>query len=323
MNGLRKLIVALSVAMILAIVLVAFVAPLMGGGEKVQLEAFKPGEKPEGEKLNMVMPDASDTQAVKEFAAELYAIASEKYCTADKVAYQTSYTNTMLTIPVLGYRFNVRNLDKEYYTEYAYMGGDLDDPLIKVLVGVMGAVAGESTRFAEARYTDASMDYRQTFKYVAPDQESQPSPVLDEIGYPSFDIPWDEGVKGEMAKPDYGYRLTDHDVTAETIDEAIVTYNEEEGYYTLKLKLNLEKAPEKITLPNLKESSGMADAHYTKLDQTIEIWDNGYPRYFLAEDNWAGGIGAELVFSTTYYFDEYWTDIANYQYMSEYCKLMD
>ena len=166
-------------------------------------------------------------------------------------------------------------------------------------------------------------DNSQYCSYVAPDQETQPTPTFDEAGYPSFDIAWNDGVKGEMAKHDYGYRLTDHDLTEETILEASVTYNEEEGYYTLKLKLDLEKAPEKITLPNLKASSGMDNAAYTKLDQTIEIWDNGYPRYFLAEDTWKGMIESELVFSTTYYFDEYWTDIANYQYMSDYCKLMD
>lgn len=323
MNRLKKFIAAISAIAVISIILAGFLAPMMGGGETALMEPFKPGEKPAGEKLDMVMPDASDTQAVIEFAAELYAIASEKYCTVDKVAYQTTYTNTMLSVPVAGYRFNVRNQAKNYYTEYAYISGDTNNPTIQFLSAIMGAIAGDSTRFAEARYTDETMDYTQSFKYVAPDQDHQPTPVMDEAGYPSFEINWAEGVKGELAKNDYGYRLTDHDITAETIVQAEVTYNEEEGYYTLKLKLDLEKAPEKITLPNLKASSGMDSAHYTKLDQTIEIWDNGYPRYFLAEDTWKGSIESELVFSTTYYFDEYWTDIAQYQYMSEYCKLMD
>lgn len=322
MKRLKKLIAALSAIVVLAVVFAGFLAPMLGGTETT-VEAFKPGEKPEGEKLDLVMPDASDTKAVIKFAADLYAIASEKYCTAESVAYQTSYTNSMMGVPVSGYRFNVRNQDKTHYTEYAYISGDTNDPTIKLLAGIMGAIAGDSTRFAEARYTDSSMDYTQSFKYVAPDQETQPTPSFDETGFPSFDIAWNDGVKGEMAKHDYGYRLTDHDLTEETILEASVTYNEEEGYYTLKLKLDLEKAPEKITLPNLKASSGMDNAAYTKLDQTIEIWDNGYPRYFLAEDTWKGMIESELVFSTTYYFDEYWTDIANYQYMSDYCKLMD
>ena len=323
MKRVKKLIVALSAIVVIAVVFAGFLAPMLGDDAPAVMEPFKPGEKPAGEKLDLVMPDASDTEAVKKFAADLYAIASEKYCTADNVAYQTTYTNTMLGVPVSGYRFNLRNQDKTHYTEYAYISGDTSDPTIKLLAGIMGAIAGDSTRFAEARYTDDSMDYIQSYKYVAPDQEQQPTPVLDEAGYPSFDIAWEEGVKGKMVKKDYGYRLTDHDVLAETILEAEVTYNEEEGYYTLKLKLDLQKAPEKITLPNLKASSGMDNAEYTKLDQTIEIWDNGYPRYFLAEDTWKGMIESELVFSTTYYFDEYWTNIDNYQYMSEYCKLMD
>lgn len=323
MKRVKKLIAALSAIVVLAVVFAGFLAPLLGGGETPVMEPFKPGDKPEGEKLDLVMPDANDVEAVKKFAADLYAIASEKYCTAESVAYQTSYTNAMLGVPVSGYRFNVRNQDKTHYTEYAYISGDTNDPTIKLLAGIMGAIAGDSTRFAEARYTDATMDYVQSFKYVAPDQDAQPTPVIDESGYPSFDIAWDQGAKSEMAKHDYGYRLTDHDILPETILEASVTYNEEEGYYTLKLKLDLEKAPEKITLPNLRESSGMDNAAYTKLDQTIEIWDNGYPRYFLAEDTWQGMIESELIFSTTYYFDEYWTNIENYQYMTDYCKLMD
>ncbi|MBO5774134.1 MAG: hypothetical protein J6R44_04795 [Clostridia bacterium] len=323
MKRFRKCIAALSAIAVIGVVFAGLIAPLMGGGEVPQAEAFKPGEKPAGEKLDLVMPDATDEVAVKAFAAELYAIASEKYCTAENVAYQTSYTNTMLGVPVAGYRFNVRNQDREHYTEYAFISGDTNNPTIKMLSAIMGAIAGDSTRFAEARYTDDTMDNYQSYKYVAPDQNSQPTPTIDEAGYPSFDIPWGEGKMGELAKHDYGYRLTDHDVLAETILSAEVSYNEEEGYYTLKLKLDLEKAPEKITLPNLKASSGMDNAHYTKLDQTIEIWDNGYPRYFLAEDTWMGSIESELVFSTTYYFDEYWTDIANYQYMSDYCKILD
>ncbi len=323
MKRVKKLIVALSAIVVIAVVFAGFLAPMLGGNAPAVMEPFKPGEKPAGEKLDLVMPDASDTEAVKKFAADLYAIASEKYCTADNVAYQTSYTNTMLNVPVAGYRFNLRNQDRTHYTEYAYINGDTKNPTIKFLMAVMGAIAGDSTRFAEARYTDDSMDYIQSIKYVAPDQDHQPTPVFDEAGYPFFDIAWEEGVKGKMVKKDYGYRLTDHDVTAETISEATVTYNEEEGYYTLKLKLDLVKATENITLPNLRKNADDPDAYYSKLDQTIEIWDNGYPRFFLAEDTWQGMVASDLVFSTTYYFDEYWTNIDNYQYMSEYCKLMD
>lgn len=322
MKRIKKFIAAFSAMLVIAVVLAAFLAPMMAKST-VTLEAFKPGEKPEGEKLDLVMPDANDTEAVIKFAADLYAIASEKYCTAENVAYQTSYTNTMLNVPVAGYRFNLRNQDRTHYTEYAYINGDPNNPTIKVLMAFMGAFAGDSTRFAEARYTDDSMDYIQSTKYVAPDQDHQPTPVIDEVGYPSFDIPWGEATTSTMEKHDYGYRLTDHDVTAETISEATVTYNEEEGYYTLKLKLDLVKATENITLPNLRKNANDPDAYYSKLDQTIEIWDNGYPRFFLAEDTWQGIVASDLVFSTTYYFDEYWTNIDNYQYMSEYCKLVD
>ena len=179
MKRFRKCIAALSAIAVIGVVFAGLIAPLMGGGEVPQAEAFKPGEKPAGEKLDLVMPDATDEVAVKAFAAELYAIASEKYCTAENVAYQTSYTNTMLGVPVAGYRFNVRNQDREHYTEYAFISGDTNNPTIKMLSAIMGAIAGDSTRFAEARYTDDTMDKYQSYKYVAPDQNSQPTPPSD------------------------------------------------------------------------------------------------------------------------------------------------
>lgn len=320
MKRLQKLIAALSAIVVIAILVAGLVAPMVSPKEPdIIMTAFAPGERPEGEKLDLIMPDAENETAVKEFVAELYAIAAEKYCTAPNVAYQTTYSNTMMGVPVTGQRYNVRNGDKNYYTEYSFIEGDTG-----ILGAIVGMAGGDNTRFAEARYTDGSMDYTSSYKMAVKSESNAPTYVMDENGNRIYDVVWDLAVAKELEKHDYGYRLTDHDITVDTILEASVEYNEEEGYYTLNLKLDLEKAPALITLPNLKASSGMADAHYTVLDQKIEIWDNGYPRYFHAFDIWEGTMvihmSSELDFRTTYYFDDYWTDISNYQYMEEYCK---
>lgn len=317
MRRLQKLIAALSAILVIAILVVGIIAPMFNKTEIV-MTAFAPGPRPQGEKLDIKMPDPNNEAEVKEFAAALYAVAAELYCTAPNVSYQTTYSNTMMGVPVVGQRYNVRNGDKNYYTEYSFIEGDTG-----ILGTIVGMAGGDNTRFAEARYTDGTMDYTASYKMAVQSEKDAPSYVIDENGNRVYNVKWEDAKVSHLAKNDYGYRLTDHDITAETILEASVEYNQEEGYYTLNLKLDLEKAPALITLPNLKESSDMADAHYTVLDQKIEIWDNGYPRYFHAFDVWKGtmviNMESELDFRTTYYFDDYWTNVDNYQYMREYC----
>ncbi len=315
----EKLIVALSVVALVVVLLVGIVAPLFN---KVEAEVipFAPEARPEGEKLDLTMPDASDKEATIAFAVALYEIASEKYCTIDNVAYMVQYANKMMA-DVNGQRYSVRNGDKEYYTEFAFVQKEEG-----ISMGsIMGAVSANSTRFAEARYTDSTMDYTQSIKMYSSSDKLAPSFVLNENGTYDYNVLWGEKTTEitELAKHDYGYRLTDQDITLETVTDATVEYNAEEGYYTLVLTLDPQKASEAITIHNLK--SNVADAEYTSMVQTIEIWDNGLPRFFHAVDKWEGtmviSLNAELIFDTTYYYGEQYTNIENYQYMKELCTL--
>lgn len=318
MKRLQKLIAALSAVVVIAILVVGIIAPMLSTKEVV-MTAFQPGAKPEGEKLNLTMPDADDQEAIIAFAVELYEIASEKYCTAENAAYMVTFSNTMLGVPVTGQRYDVRNGDKEYYTEFSFIEGDTG-----FLGAIMGAVAPDSTRFAEVRYTDASMDYINSYKMYTTSDKGAPSYTKDEKGNFVYDVDWSTAATAQKPKHDYGYRLTEQDITLETVTEAKVSYNEEEGYYTLELTLDPVKASEAITIHNLK--ANMEDAEYTAMVQKIEIWDNGYPRYFHALDTWEGMGGfmeSVLDFRTTYYFEEYWCDINNYQFMVEYGKVTE
>lgn len=319
MKRLQKLIAALSAVAVIVVLIVGLVAPMLTKNEVV-MTAFQPGEKPEGEKLNLVMPDANDKEAVIAFAVELYEIASEKYCTAENAAYMVSYSNTMLGVPVIGQRYDVRNKDKEYYSEYSFIEGDTD--IFGKLMGtVMGSVSAENTRFAEVRYTDASMDYVNSYKMFSKSEDGAPSYVKDENGIITYSVDWSKAATSKLTKNDYGYRLTEQDITLETVIEAKVSYNEEEGYYTLELELDPIKASEAITIKNLK--ANMPNAEYTGMTEKIEIWDNGYPRYFHAIDTWKGGITAVLDFRTTYYYEEYWCNIENYQFLTEYGRITE
>ncbi len=318
MKRLQKLIAALSAVVVIAILVVGIVAPMFTKTEVI-MTAFAPGKKPEGEKLDLVMPDMDDQEAVIAFAVALYEIASEKYCTVENVAYMVTFSNTMMGVPVTGQRYDVRNGDKEYYTEYSFIEGEVGG-----LSALMGAIAPDSTRFAEVRYTDATMDYYNSYKMYSTSDKGAPTYTKDEDGNYVYDVDWSKATTTQKDKVDHGYRLTEQDITLDTVTEAKVSYNEEEGYYTLELTLDPVKASEAITIHHLK--ANMSDAEYTAMVQKIEIWDNGYPRYFHALDTWKGLGGfmeSVLDFRTSYYFEEYWCDIENYQYMVEYGKITD
>ncbi len=320
-----SLIVALSAMAVIVILIVGLIAPMFTKTE-VELVPFAPDVKPAGEKLNLTLPDMDDKAAVIEFAVSLYEIASEKYCTTENVAYMVQYKNEMimggLTIPVIGQRYDVRNGDKEYYTEFSFVVSEDE-----MLGGIASLASPRSTRFAEARYTDSTMDYTQSLKTFNANANKAPTYTLDDSGIYSYDVAWggDTTELTEMAKHDYGYRLTEQDITRETVTDATVAYNEEEGYYTLVLTLDPVKASEAITIHNLR--SNVENAYYTSMVQTIEIWDNGLPRSFHAVDGWEGSMVIKLAsildFRTSYYYSEDYVNIENYQYMQEYCTLMD
>ncbi|MBR2349897.1 MAG: hypothetical protein IKA77_04670 [Clostridia bacterium] len=321
-----RTIVVISIILTISILFSYVLNMFFGKNDTVgeSLTPFECGERPEGEALALTMPDPADEEAVIKFAADLYAIASEKWCTAPNAAYMIEYRNTMMGIDVRGNRYQVRNGDQERYLEYAFIDNkDPNDGTLQFLIGLMGAIAGDSTRFAEARYTDASMDYIQSYKFVGTSDEDAPKRIEKEEGGYTYEVNWEAGKKGTLEKHNYGYRLTDHDITAETIKTAEVAYNAEEGYYTLNLVLDCDLAPAAITLPNLRASGAGDNAVYTQLIQEITIWDNGYPRSFLAKDKYQGTLAADLEFDTKYYFEEYWTNIENYENMAEYCQLMD
>lgn len=285
-------------------------------------------------RLDIEVPgdDATDAEKI-EFVVELYKIACENYKQADTAAFQVVYTTNMnigglVKLPVPGNRYCLKNGDKRYYLDFAIP--DSENPSLGSLLNLFAA---ESSWYGEAQYTDSTMDYIVSRKIYSDcgGEGIGAGPEYLEDGTISAD--WGPAVEKQLPKTVYAayqegeFHHTDHEVSADTIIPGSVTieYNEEFGYYTCDFELDPDKVPQSL-LDSLRNNSGQPTAHYTKLEQSMTIWDSGYFRTYHAYDNWetdGGGMSSLLDFATTYYFnteeDADKFDMANYQYMAEMC----
>ena len=293
--------------------------------EVAPMEQFTIGDRPDAEKLNWDMPDPNNQEAVKLFAEQLYLKANELYKNTENVAMMVRSSTAMMggKVNVPGYRYIVKNGDQYNYIEYSFILST-GDPTEDLLSGIAGAVEPKNTKFALRKYKDASLDKVLVERVVDPVPEFKFS---EETGGNEYKVDWTNVMQEEeehkiiyyAAQPEL-YEQTEQKISAETIISAEVTYYEQEGYYKLVLELDPNLATD-ITRARLIASTGNSSAAYTRLTQTIEIWDNGYFRYFRAQDDWGTSTGfiklsSEIDFNTYFYYDEYWTNTENYQYMA-------
>ncbi len=283
-------------------------------------------------KLDLDVPDENASQdEIKAFVVDLYNLACTNYQNAEKAAFEVRYTTNMIimsaaNIPVPGTRFCVKDGDKRYYLDFTIPGEDM----LKFMDGIMGdRVPPQSSHYAEATYTDASMDYvvsRKVYKDCGGNGIGA-GPLYAEDG--SIQVDWTPAVVSEQEKTVYAayqdgqFHHTDHSVTVDTILEASVTYSKEYGYYTCEFTLDPQKVPEEL-LNSLRTNSGQPSAVYTKLVQTMTVWDTGYLRTYHALDYWqtdGNFMASELDFETIYYYDNEpeKIDIGNYPYMAAMC----
>ncbi len=329
--------IAILAAVLLVVLVLTFAIQMLKPAEieAKEYEAFGIGDKPVelAEKLDLEVPgeDATEEELI-DFAVTLYETANENFKNAENASYMIKNVTTMqmlgMDVPIPGFRFLVKNADKLYYSEYSFVeefknegGGISIQGLIQSIVGLF------DTRYAVRKYTDATMD-KTIVQRVA-----DPIPTFaynEEEGKYIYDVDWKSEALEEYeedkivyyADQDKVFEYTEQKITRESVKSAKVDYNEEEGFYRIEVELDTVLATT-LTLPRLKASSGSEDAHYTKLVQVYEIWDNGYFRYFHAMDDWAGGpmgSASKIDFETTFYYDEYWTNIENYQYLENFGK---
>lgn len=323
---LAKLVCAVFTAVILALAVTGVFSMLYGNSKETKVIAFEHGTRPEGEPLGWRLPHPNDEEAAIAFVAALYNKACENYQKTEDAAFLVKSSNLMLGIDVPGYRYCVKNGDEYRYLEYSFIDDNGDSQGMAFLSAIMGVVAADSTRFALAQYTDGTMDKMVARRAVVGKNAEYVDRTINDDGSVTFDVDWSSATETEVDKPIYcasqdgAFRHTDHTVNVETITEAKITYNSEEGYYICEFTLDPEVAPLERTLASLKANSGMDNAHYTSLKQVMHIWDNGYFKYYMAEDKWKGMMDSVITFHTTYYYDEVYTDISNYQYMDEMCR---
>lgn len=324
------------VALVVIVALVAFIVSFLSIFRNRIPEREAPGLPLYfGEqRLDIDMPEEdAEEQDLVEFVAELYEIACENYKQADKAAFEVIYTTYMkiggdlMSLPVPGTRYCLKEGAKRYYMDFAIP--DQSNPLLGTL---LNAFAAESSWYGEAQYTDETMDYTVSRKIYSGSGESGNGvgPKYAEDGTIVAD--WSNVTTKELAKPVYAayqegdFHHTDHEVSVDTIIPGTVSveYNSEGRYYICNFELDPEKVPEAL-LESLRNSSGQPSARYTKLVQSMTIWDSGYFRTYHALDDWTTDVAmsSTLDFQTTYYFDTVGDaekfDINNYQYMAEMC----
>jgi len=110
--------------------------------------------------------------------------------------------------------------------------------------------------------------------------------------------------------------VTDMVINLNTIKSAIIKC--EEGIIKMTIDLDVDNSETvEYVIDNLQAGAGK-DAKYTKIVETIELWDNGYLKYFLSADSWATKtINAYSSYETTY---SYWAEDCN---IDDYSEIVD
>lgn len=330
----KRIEVVLFVIAIIAFISVITVVLLTGFVIKTKTKRidFRSSNPPDVAVLNLETP-ADDAKSKIDFSVSLYDRACENWKQLDNAAMNVKSENEMMGVSVFGYRHIIKNLEEYYYTEYSHIpeGGN---PLMTFIIGSLSA---ESTKFAYGMYTDHTMEQMYARRAIDP----VPEILLDEEGNRNdYNVNWENAKDEVEEKVIYNknqtekYMQTELIISRDTVLSATVkkvepkkTSDYEEGeeqipmaYWELVLELDpAEEKATKIVLPRLRNGAG-DNAYYSKLIETIQIWDNGYFKYFKAEDTWGGGFagaGTTLVFETFFKYGKEDCNVNNYQHMAE------
>ncbi len=259
----------------------------------------------------------------KAYAIYLYETACKAFKDCQACASIDDYASTtdiggdgIITVTCQGCRYTVKNGTEYYYADYS----GLENPKQESLISISSKV--EDTLFAIRSYTDIStMDYMYTEKSL------RPSVVISD-GEIEIEADWSEenrveGFPTHEAIPVFHklqqgvFEQTEMVISAETVLEASVQYDENDGYYTVKFVLDVNN-PEttKNTIENLR--AGLSGANYSSITKTYEIWDNGYFRSCESIDKADnGGLFLTLDFKTYFKYSEEDCNASTYQYFDE------
>ena len=276
---------------------------------------------------------ASDQADLIKASAEAYRTACANAKSAEQMylfvnCKTTMFPDTIMEMPVIGNRYVLKTGTEFYYTEYSIPGGGFGK--------LAGLFAPENTTFALRSYSDASiMDYVYSEKSLSPKFVTADDGSGAVVGIERY---WDDPEKqipeknwkkkqpqGIFCSAQEGeYTATDQNITEETIKSAQIEYKTSESgnYYVLTLELDTDNpVTTERSIDNLRKGANSDDANYTSMVETIEIWENGYFKYFKSLDKWeAKGkivITSLIDYETTFYFDSKHTDPTIYMDFAE------
>ncbi|MGI6702249.1 MAG: hypothetical protein ACOX3U_07335 [Christensenellales bacterium] len=112
------------------------------------------------------------------------------------------------------------------------------------------------------------------------------------------------------------FRKTEHVIDQDTVKSATVTYDEEDGIYSVRIELDCtldendyNKATE-FTRPYILEGANSKDAHYTDIIIEFDLWDNGYFKEYYSTEKWFGHtvlnleVSSEFLYKDVFSYDE-------------------
>ena len=281
----------ISIALVLLIYTAGFVCSYIfyfNKSPKIDETTFDPtlmdaSVRPLGSKISgVVIPDASDEDGMKACALELYNLANYNLKNDDCVAYAVNTNTEVLGVQTGGIRYTIKNKNEFFHADYFY---------------VPKGTAGRFAKAASPEYTNYG--YRYYYNTNTMKGHEQKARELDyEItatGATLFGVNWTNlyydrdvtDVPSEFAISNKSYKYYNYVWSEESILSASVEYFEDKGYYELVVEIDTKNTEAiKEGLVDLRNGAGDEDAYYTKIVETVQIWDNGRYKQFNTKDDW-------------------------------------
>lgn len=229
--------------------------------------------------------------------------------------YRLASTNSKNTPTVVAYNQGLLQLNifnKPNYIDLDTVIMKNTDSYFKIFYHIINdapmATMSPDTTSCERWYYEVGMDQMAYQKVFSSSRDETDVPYAN----------WDEAddtyyVEAPIfTQGQYGiFTVTNHTITAETIKDADVTYNEEEGYWDVTCSLNLSNADSvAYSLADIRLGTGDKNAKYTKVTFHYTVWDNGYMRTFFMTEEWSAKVVVKLTFSmdSNFYFSYYEDD---------------
>ncbi len=305
------------VKILISVILILGLAVMVNAGleEEALITAENPfgltgvGVRPDGEKLTNIDMQKDEI----ELAYQLYSIACQKDKEAEyRACYSICPTSNLaagMDNKILLNILEIKNREEYYRIDYRIK----DDvplfnamPALEVIINHFLQIVTTERRYASLSQGHGL--YQLTLNATT-NEAGAPyanwSKILEDI---TQDLPIFHNSQEE------DYAKSAHIIALDTIQSASVTYDEENGIYTVTVSLDVfsidpvlgvNKATS-ITRPIIQEGADSEDAHYTELEISFDIWDNGYFKDFHSKEIWKATTVASLaIVSTFVYHDRY------------------